>query len=72
MAAILKMATNTKFAFKNYKSSFFKKKLQGYFSCLYAKFYLHLFFSKIEDCAYNQNREFLVSFSRSYHIRQEF
>jgi hypothetical protein len=34
MAAQLKMATNTSFACKNYKSSFFRKKFQGCFSCL--------------------------------------
>jgi hypothetical protein len=37
MAAI-KMATKTKFGCKNYKSSFFKKKIWGCFSCLNPKF----------------------------------
>jgi hypothetical protein len=66
MAAKFKMAAKTKFAFKNYKSYFFKKRIQGCFSCL-------SFFSQKFKMAPMFNIEiFLASFSRSSHIRQEF
>jgi hypothetical protein len=58
MAAKFKMVTETKFAYKNYNSSFFEKKLRAVF--IEKKF--QIFNMEI----------FLASFSRGSHIRLEY
>jgi hypothetical protein len=58
MAAIFKMATKTKFARKNYKSSFFKKMFRAVLVVKIPKFYRKKKFSKIQDGAHIQHRDF--------------
>jgi hypothetical protein len=70
MAAIFKMATKTKFACKNYKSTFFKKKLSGLFYLL--KYLENKFSQKFKMAPIFNMEIFLASFSNSFHIRQEF
>jgi hypothetical protein len=70
MAAILKMATKTKFACKNYKSSFSKKN-SGLFQLPKYISFIDKKFLKKDGAVFNMEI-FLASFSRSSHIRQEF
>jgi hypothetical protein len=71
MTAKFKMATKSKFAYKTYKSSFFKKKIRAVFAEI-PKFYRKKKSQKFKMASKFNMENFLVSFFSSSHIRQEF
>jgi hypothetical protein len=73
MAAILKMATKTKFACKNYKLSFFKKKFRAVLVAKIPSFIEKKISQKFKMAPmFNMEIFFLASFSKSFHNCQEF